>query len=494
MKKLIVSRRSSQIFFLSLFIYILWSTAYPLQGIIRPNIIFKMDPLVTLFTALSERVIIPGIALSIAMLAAALIAGRIFCGWVCPLGSLIDGAGALRGKIRALPDGANAAFRKVKYIILGIIAAGACVGIQLAWILDPVGLAARFVSLNLIPAATMLTSGFFIFVIKTFRLYGPFYDFYRSLESTVLGVKVYYFSHAAAIFLFFIVVVLSSLFVARLWCRFVCPLGGLYALSARRPFLKRTLGECTSCGICKSRCRMGAIRDDMSYVPGECILCMDCIYDCPERVTRFAWGGPGPKPSTGRDRMSRRQFLFLLGSALVMSGFKRGEPGRVRNVIRPPGALAENDFVDRCVRCGNCMKVCPTNVIQPVLLQAGLRGVWTPALIPEIGYCEYNCTLCGDICPTGAIRRLPVPVKQATKIGVARVDKGRCIPWSSDNNCIVCEEQCPVPDKAIKLFEESAGGRRKFKPYVDDGLCIGCGTCQNKCPVRPVRAIRVKPL
>jgi len=137
------------------------------------------------------------------------------------------------------------------------------------------------------------------------------------------------------------------------------------------------------------------------------------------------------------------------------------------------------------------MKVCPTNALQPVMLQAGAAAVWTPQLVPEIGYCEYDCNLCGYVCPTGAIPKLPLSEKQKMKLGIAAVDRSRCIAWSRKEKCAICETRCPLPDKAIKLIEEVVGGKKIYKPYVDKRLCIGCGRCQHGCPVRPVRAIRV---
>ncbi|MDD5424723.1 MAG: 4Fe-4S binding protein, partial [Candidatus Omnitrophica bacterium] len=118
---------------------------------------------------------------------------------------------------------------------------------------------------------------------------------------------------------------------------------------------------------------------------------------------------------------------------------------------------------------------------------------WAPKLVPEIGYCEYNCTLCGNTCPTGAIRRVSLAQKHDTRLGLAVVDRNICISWSDGRQCMVCEKHCPVPDKAIKAREDYVNGKVIRKPLVDGNLCVGCGVCQNKCPVNPVRAIRVRP-
>jgi formate hydrogenlyase subunit 6/NADH:ubiquinone oxidoreductase subunit I len=142
------------------------------------------------------------------------------------------------------------------------------------------------------------------------------------------------------------------------------------------------------------------------------------------------------------------------------------------------------------------MKVCITNGLQPTLFEAGAEGIWSPMLVPRIGYCEYRCTLCGQVCPTGAIKRLQLEEKVKVKIGLAMIDKGRCLPWAHARPCIMCEEVCPTPKKAI-WFEAVRVRDRQGKtvvlqqPHVDLELCIGCGICEAKCPVLGRPAIYV---
>ncbi|MBN1621312.1 MAG: 4Fe-4S dicluster domain-containing protein [Endomicrobiales bacterium] len=200
-------------------------------------------------------------------------------------------------------------------------------------------------------------------------------------------------------------------------------------------------------------------------------------------------------------KLTRAQFLLsLFASILSLTGFRRRRRGQnsmpeaKRPVIRPPGALPENEFVQRCIRCGNCMKVCITNVLQPTLLESGWQGVWTPYLSNKIAYCEYKCTLCGQVCPTGAIKKLREEEKTKTKIGTAHVHKRRCLVWEYGTECLVCEEHCPVSKKAIKTEKITlANGKTILAPVVDKDLCIGCGICENKCPASPLKAIEVVP-
>ena len=165
-------------------------------------------------------------------------------------------------------------------------------------------------------------------------------------------------------------------------------------------------------------------------------------------------------------------------------------------LIRPPGALPEDEFLRKCNRCGECMKVCPENALHPATLQGGVAELWTPVLIPRIGYCEYNCTLCGQVCPTGALEELTMEEKHEVKMGTAHFDTTRCLPWAYDTDCIVCEEHCPTPEKAIFAKEEEVvlrdGTTKVFKrPYVDPDLCVGCGICESVCPINDPAAIRV---
>ena len=148
------------------------------------------------------------------------------------------------------------------------------------------------------------------------------------------------------------------------------------------------------------------------------------------------------------------------------------------------------------------MKICPTNALHPALFEGSIEGIWSPVLIPRIGYCENSCVLCGYSCPSGAIRELTEKEKPGLdgkcmiKIGLASVDRGRCLPWALKTPCIVCEEHCPTSPKAIFLEKTTINTREGKEiivqvPFVDPKLCWGCGICENKCPVKDKPAIYV---
>jgi len=169
---------------------------------------------------------------------------------------------------------------------------------------------------------------------------------------------------------------------------------------------------------------------------------------------------------------------------------------KAHDFIRPPGAVAEKEFLKKCVRCGACLQACPTNAIQPAVFQAGLEGIWTPVLIPVNGYCEYECVRCTRVCPTHALMPLTLEEKKQFKIGTAVINRSTCYTYADGYNCAVCEEHCPVPEKAIRFREVEVynfrGKLKKVKQiYVVPDLCIGCGICENVCPRTDAPAITV---
>jgi formate hydrogenlyase subunit 6/NADH:ubiquinone oxidoreductase subunit I len=205
--------------------------------------------------------------------------------------------------------------------------------------------------------------------------------------------------------------------------------------------------------------------------------------------------------------VGRRKTLAALASGVALVPVLRAShgvrQGADHDVIRPPGSLAEEDFAGKCVKCGACIRACPTQVIQPAALQAGLEGLWSPILRFDVGFCSPSCNLCSQVCPTGAIAPVALhervgtpPAKPPIKLGTAFYDRGRCLPWAMGTPCIVCEEVCPVSPKAIWVREaevrRSDGSKVKVQlPYLDPDRCIGCGTCQYRCPVGAKAAIRV---
>jgi ferredoxin len=289
------------------------------------------------------------------------------------------------------------------------------------------------------------------------------------------------------------------LLVPRFWCRYLCPLGALLGLLSKVSILRRTVNEhCTQCQACARVCPTGTIEAERGFASdsGECTMCLDCLAVCPHEAVDFRrhrslaeWRDYDP---------TRRQALLALGTAAAGISLFRSDLVARRDhphLIRPPGA-AENNLLSKCIRCGECSRACPTSAIQPALVEAGLEGLWTPLLVPRIGYCDYSCNACGQVCPVRAIPPLSLEEKRQQVIGKAYIDRNRCIPWADEQPCGVCEEMCPLPGKAIELEELQAQDARGEpftlqRPRVIRERCIGCGICEYQCPLNGPAAIQV---
>lgn len=192
-------------------------------------------------------------------------------------------------------------------------------------------------------------------------------------------------------------------------------------------------------------------------------------------------------PSKTAENSSRRAFIKTSVAGLLLSfGLKRISAASVQNdLIRPPGALQEHHFKDMCIRCGNCLKACITGGLQPALFESGWDGIYTPRLVPRIGECDEYCTRCGEACPTQAIRALSLDEKRAQRIGLAAVDKKKCLGWENDQHCFICGEFCPYG--ALDGFMKNGNIPC---PIVKADVCRGCGICEKQCPTHAIKVYR----
>ena len=513
----------SQAFFLILFIFLLIESRLPQDIYLDYSItlnaeqdieldypvkyFFQLDPLIWITSFISGHQWITGFGWALGIIILTFFFGRIFCGFICPLGTLHHMASyispALK-KQRMISANQKHASQRFKYFLLILFLVSALLGLNLTGLLDPIAFLFRSLALAVFPGIGTgikelldLTAQSDIKILN-YISYGG-----EVLVSPVFGYGYKAFTSAWFIGILFLFILFLNRIRPRFWCRTLCPLGALLGLFSRFSILRleKKPEKCTNCNLCLQSCQGAA-----SPVPGqewdasECMFCFNCFNSCPEKAVVFKLGWP-PYISKKPD-MGRRAVLGGLFAGLSFPLLGRLD-GRLHHLsdarlIRPPGSLPEKDFLKICQRCGLCMKACPTNVINPTLTEAGMAGFWTPNLIMTQGYCEYTCTLCGGVCPTGAIRKLSgkEKIESPVRIGSAYIDRGRCLPWSGNGPCIVCEEHCPTSPKAIRLIQGTslspAGKKVNIKlPYVDLKSCVGCGICEYKCPVKGKPAIRV---
>jgi polyferredoxin len=520
-------RQIVQILFFVLYIYLLLAALQRWAIFPQADLFFRLNPLAALTAMLASRAWIPRLGLALLTVALTILLGRVWCGWLCPLGTLLEWVrfpGARRRAGQISPH-----WRVVKNVVLLLTLAMALFGSLHLLIFDPITLLTRTMTTAVLPALNYAITATER-VLYPLPVFSSIVDWVEgALRGSVLPVEQSFFAQNVFIVALFFGLLALNFLADRFWCRYLCPLGALLGLLSKVALLRPVIGSaCVSCAKCARVCPTDAIDTEPDYeiTPAECTVCLDCLAACPKGDMGFA-GHWRPAPLRETDP-TRRQVLASLAAgavsvALLQTGAQAKQPHP--HLIRPPGVEDEDEFLSQCIRCSKCMAVCPTQGLQPTLYEAGLEGLWTPQLVPRLGYCDYGCNACGQICPSGAIPLLDLESKRQAIMGLAAVDQSRCLPWAYDTPCIVCEEMCPVPDKAIRLqtgeggghglgYGRGGGGRGLGrgngggsgqddghldtdeegglqKPFVIADLCIGCGICEQHCPVEDEAAIRV---
>jgi len=469
-------RRCLQLAFLVVFITFFFSATY---GVLLPaDLLLRLDPLLGLSTFIAARQLSVPLLLSFFVLASALLAGRIFCGFICPLGTLFD---LLPARNHAVPLKAT----PVNTVFFWCIALCCLWGINLAGIADPLALLSRVLTFVVRPVLDGVGTTF----LDAARPAAEHLHWVRMARAS-LSQSVYAYATLTALIL--IGLGMLNWYSRRVWCRSVCPLGALLGICSQVAlFRRRVTSRCTRCMQCVHACPMGAISNDPAVTwSAHCIMCHTCSHLCPEAAIQFSPSPSIPSLQQQAFRYHRRTLLAACATSAFAIFSLRATPAHrsaQQAVLRPPGAVPENIFLQRCVRCGLCMAVCPTNTLQPCLFEATLEGIWSPRVVPRHAGCDQTCNRCGAVCPTGALRSLSLDEKKHAKIGTAWIDTNRCLVWSQSRVCFICDEQCPY--NAI-IFKWHEGVR---KPFVIDVRCNGCGLCEQQCPVAGASAIIVTP-
>jgi MauM/NapG family ferredoxin protein len=495
-----------QLLALALFVYLVVGAAQDRQSGVRGGLFFRFDPLSAFATMLAARTWLAGLSWAILVVLLTVLVGRVWCGWICPLGTLLGAVRFKRAPRRAarLPR----RLRLVKHVLLVVTGVMAACGVLALLVVDPISFLMRTTTVVVLPGLDYLATGLEAAVSHVGFLQGTVSALDAHLRGSLLPAAQPHYSQVVLLGLLFVGVFALNALAERFWCRYLCPLGALLGVVAKvAPLRPMVAASCNACGHCEHVCRLDAIAStseaaerSLEVMSSECTVCLDCLAACPGGAAMRFGLRFRPSSPLGYDP-SRREFLAAaaagLGSvALLGVGVWNAHPDL--RLIRPPGVADEDSFLTHCLRCGQCMRVCPTAGLQPSLGEAGLVGLWTPVLKPRLGYCMYTCNACGRSCPSGAIPDLALSVKQRRVIGTAVIDRNRCLPWARNVPCGVCQEVCPLPSKAVVLTDgvmvsNAQGGTNWMtRPVVKAERCIGCGVCENQCPLSGTAAIRVE--
>lgn len=449
----------------------------------------QLNPLTGIIASIASRsFIMPLLAGSLTIALLTLVLGRFFCGYVCPLGALIDFSDChLTKNMRSNSRRPPLYFKRFKYINLIMVFICAIFGILFPLFADPISLLTRIMALIISPALNTIISS----VVSVWTFISSLLVKNGNIGSPISSEPL---STSALTAIILVIIIAGGFWDRRFWCQYICPSGAFFALLSRFSTFKRKVisSECNNCHLCSSRqCPTRAIdiNDNSITSSQECLLCGICS-DSKRKCSKLAFEFKFVKTS-GIDLHKRHLLSGMAAGIITIPLIKAGvtSEGMEPELIRPPGSITEQDFLTRCIACGQCIKVCPNHVIGSSGFADGFSRIGTPKLLTHKGFCKEDCIACGNVCPTGALIPVSLSDKPYIKIGTAIVDNTRCIAWRGIRRCLICSTLCPY--NAITVEQAGPESSPKSGPVINEELCTGCGKCEKYCPVSSHSAIRI---
>lgn len=426
----------------------------------------------------------------IIILILSLLFGRVYCSSICPLGTLQDLSSYVARKIKKRKKFVYSIEKKwLRYSILFLVIVPILFGnLFLVNLLDPYSNFGRILTQIFNPALTSINN-LAAFTLEKFDLY-----FLYPIE-----IKTIYFGLLLFPLAFVIIVIYLSYTRGRLYCNTICPVGTLLGLVSRFTIFKLKIDKpsCEGCGVCARVCKAECIDKKTKEIDfSRCVACYDCLDVCPSDSINYQLINITPveiKTDESRRNFISRTSLSLFAltsSALAQIKIipkKESKHQITKNsVVSPPGSISTEHFTSNCTACHLCISACPTKVLQPSFTEWGVFNIFQPFMDYSTSFCNFECSICGDVCPTGAIKPILIEQKKITQLGRAKFIKENCIVETENTACGACSEHCPT--KAVMMVDYKDGLKI---PEVTDKYCIGCGACEYACPVRPYKAIYV---
>ena len=424
----------------------------------------------------------------IALLLVTVLFGRIYCSVICPLGIFQDVAAWVAKKMsRKKHYSYSPEKRGLRYGVLGVVIVSFFIGVTvLLSLTDPYSAYGRMV-VNVLRPLYLFANNLLAWGFNSFGNYTFYHmDIYvLSVSSFVVGVIT------------FVLITFLAWRYGRTWCNTACPVGTLLGFLARYSVWRVQIDaqKCVKCGLCERKCKAGCIDSKSKKVDhSRCVDCYNCLSVCHYHALKYSpvWRKPGYIPEEKVD-ISKRQFLSAwLALSLAVPGkvFAQGE-AKVKNnkswqkkhPLSPPGSQSAGHLLNRCTACHLCVAKCPSHVLKPAFMEYGLAGMLQPKMDFEHGFCNFDCTVCADVCPNGALLPLTKEEKHRLQLFV----RENCIVHTDGTSCGACSEHCPT--QAVSMVPYKNG---LTIPSVNPDICVGCGGCEYVCPVRPFRAIYIE--
>ena len=438
--------------------------------------------------------------IAIAILILTRIFGRIYCSIICPLGVCQDIASCHAGfkKKNNFSYTENTKIQTfIRYFILALYGVSAIFGISVITVLlEPYSAFGRMITQIVRPFYLMGNN-----VLAFFAEHLNNYAFYKVDISLNSGIAFY------VAILTFLIIGIWAWRKGRAYCNTICPVGTILSLFATFSHFKVVINksQCISCGVCAKNCKASCIDPKGKKIDySRCVVCLNCIESCPKGgIVYTNEKSAKEREIEDKNNNSRRNVISSIGflllglftrklhaydydGGLVPLETKRS-PKRTMPII-PPGSDDIRSFSKRCTGCQLCVSACINNVLQP---SNNINQFLQPQLSFEKGYCRPECVQCSKVCPNGAINSITVAEKSAIQIGYAVWNSDLCIINTDKERCDLCAFCCPTD--AITMIQQDNNVSSSLRiPMIDIHRCIGCGACEQLCPVRPFSAIYVE--
>jgi ferredoxin len=416
--------------------------------------------------------------------------GRVYCSFLCPLGTTMDLM--IRARAGKKRFSHSQPFRWMRYVVLVITVvvflSGSLFFIDL---LDPYSIFGRVMA-NLVRPLIILLNNGLSRLVETAGFYGL---------SPVAQLR-FPFYVVAVVAGYLLMIIWLSIKRGRLYCNTLCPVGAILGIVSRLSVFRLALSKktCTGCGMCERNCKAECIDVGNGTIDSSrCVGCFNCLAVCPADSIGFSMqrgidNSENPKHDADRRNVIRMVILLITGfPGTLMAQVKRPLvfvknkiPVVRKHPVTPPGSISIAHFTGACTACYLCVTRCPGKVIEPGMAVYGKVGVLMPHLSNRQGYCNFQCTVCGEVCPTGAILPLTREEKKQAQVGRVHFIRENCIVITQKTECGACSEHCPT--KAVNMVVEN--GLRV--PVVNPDICVGCGACEYACPSLPHKSIYVE--